>query len=50
MDRPVEFLLKAKVRNQEKIAQAIRAIDQLRRRPPKGWDTVRVLRHLRESR
>jgi hypothetical protein len=39
-----------KVRNRAKIARASQAIDRLRRKPPRGWNSVEVLRKLREAR
>ncbi len=46
----VEELLQSKVRDREKITQAIHAIDRLRRKAPAGWSSVAVLRRLREKR
>lgn len=50
MKLTVDELLRSKVRDREKMAKASRAIDRLRRKPPLGWDTVAILRKLREAR
>ena len=50
MKLSVEELLRSKVRDREKIARAIHAIDRLRRRAPAGWKSVEILRRLRETR
>jgi hypothetical protein len=50
MKLTVEELFRAKVRNRERIARAIQAIDRLRRKAPAHWDSVAVLRRLREAR
>jgi len=50
MRHPVDEFLRSKVRNREKIARAAQAIDRLRRKPPRGWNAVAVLRKLREAR
>jgi len=46
----VDELLRSKVRDREKIGRAIQAIDRLRRKAPAGWNSVEVLRRLRETR
>jgi len=46
----VEELLRTKVRDREKIAKAVHAIDRLRRKAPTGWSSVQILRRLRETR
>ncbi len=48
--KPLDEFLRSKVRNRAKIARALQAIDRLRRKPPRGWNTVEVLRKLRETR
>ncbi len=50
MKLTVDELLRSKIRNRERIAKAIEAIDRLRRKAPPGWDTVEILRKLREAR
>ncbi len=50
MKLSVDDLLRSKVRNRARMARAAEAIDRLRRKPPPGWDTVEVLRRLREKR
>jgi len=50
MKLTVDQLLRSKVRDREKILRAIHAIDRLRRKAPAGWNSVHVLRKLRESR
>jgi hypothetical protein len=46
----VDELLRSKIRNREKIVRAIHAIKRLCRKAPHGWDTVAVIRRLRENR
>ena len=48
MKQVVEHLVRDRIRNWQKIAKAVEAIGRLRRKPPAGWDTVHVLRKLRE--
>ena len=50
MKLSVEELLRSRVRDREKIARAIHAIDRLRRKAPAGWKSVEILRRLRETR
>ncbi len=50
MKLTVDQLLRSKIRNRAKIAQAIHAIDRLRRKSPACWRSVEILRKLRESR
>lgn len=50
MKLTVDELLRSKVRDRAKIVRAIHAIDRLRRKPPAGWDSVEILRRLREKR
>ena len=50
MKLSVDELLRSKVRDREKIARAIRDIDRLRRKATPGWDSVKMIRKIRESR
>jgi len=49
MKATVDEVLRLKVRDREKIVRAIHAIDRLRRKAPAGWNSVEVLRRLREK-
>lgn len=46
----VELLIKGNVRDHARMLRAAAAMDRLRRKAPPGWDSVRVIRKLRESR
>lgn len=49
----VDELLRSKIRDREKMADAAHRIDEFRRKygnPPKGFDSVSAIRKLRESR
>lgn len=50
MKLSVDELFRSKVRNREKILRTIHAIDRIRRKPPAGWNSVAILRKLREQR
>jgi hypothetical protein len=50
MKQPIDEFLRSKVRDRKKIARAVQTIDRLRRKPPAGWNSVDVLRKLREAR
>jgi len=50
MKLTIDELLRSKIRDREKIRRAIHAIDRLRRKAPAGWNSVDVLRRLRETR
>lgn len=48
--KAVELLIKGRIRDQAKMLKAAETMDRLRRKAPAGWDSVKVLRKLRESR
>lgn len=50
MTKAVELLIKGRLRNRTLMVKAAEEMDRLRKKPPAGWDTVKVLRKLRESR
>jgi len=53
MKLSVDELLRSKIRDREKIAEAARHIDVFRRKhgkPPKGFDSVSLIRKLRDTR
>ena len=53
MKLTVDELLRSKIRDREKIAEAARHIDAFRRKygkPSKGCDSVSLIRKLRETR
>lgn len=50
MQKRVEFLIGARVQNRKQIHIAVRAIDKLRCKAPKNWDSVEEIRKWRDKR
>lgn len=50
MTKAVELLIKGKARDHARMLRAAAAMDRLRRKAPAGWDSVKIIRKLRESR
>lgn len=50
MTKAVELLIKGRLRDPARMLRAAAAMDRLRRKAPPGWDSVKILRKLRESR
>ena len=42
--------MKGRLRDHLRMIRAAKEMDQLRRKAPTGWDSVKVLRKLRETR
>ena len=50
MQKRIEFLIGARMKDRKKIQEAARSIDKLRRKAPKGWDSAEEIRKWRDRR
>ncbi len=50
MQKRIEYLIGARMKDRKKIQEAARSIDKLRRKAPKGWDSAEEIRKWRDRR
>ncbi|MDI6839920.1 MAG: hypothetical protein QMD71_03540 [bacterium] len=50
MQKRASLLIGARMRDYKKIQKAARSIERLRRKAPKGWDSVEEIRKWRDKR